>query len=348
MELHRQTDLAENEVVVIMEDKTVTANPKIRDTPLTGPIVWDRTTLGPDDGKIHVSDECLAELDNFLVDLRANPLPTLLLNAVDYDMPHCRAMMAKARDILHNGVGFVIIDKLPVETYTLEESRAVYWLLCQMSGRPVAQSFDGKMIYDVKNVERPYSTSVRGDTTNRGQNFHTDNNYNLCPPHFVALFCLHPAKSGGINSIVSFYAAYNEMLKRHPRALIERLYHPYLANRQREHAPGDPMVLRRPLFTYDGTRLNCKLSRHQTLSGYLVAGQEVDPLGMEAIEALESIMMEDRFNRDFFFERGQIQIVDNRRCGHRRTAFEDYDEPERKRHLLRIWLRDEGRRSYLG
>ncbi|WP_186332433.1 TauD/TfdA family dioxygenase [Bordetella genomosp. 13] len=348
MELQRKIDLADDEVVAILEDQTVSARPLIRDTPLDGPIVWDRDTLAPDDGVIRISPDCLAEIDAFVARLTRNPLPTLLLAPADYDMPLSRAMMAQARDILDNGVGFVVLDKLPVQEWTVEQSTAVYWMLAQMCGRPVAQSFDGKMIYDVRNVDRPYSTSVRGDTTNRGQNFHTDNNWNLCPPHFVALFCLHPAKSGGINSIVSFYAAYNEMLKRHPIELVERLYHPFLANRQREHVPGDPMVLSRPLFTYDGKRMNCKLSRHQTLSGYHVAGREIDALGMQAIEALESIMEEDRFNREFFFERGQIQIVDNRRCGHRRTAFEDYDEPERRRHLLRIWLRDEGARSYQG
>jgi hypothetical protein len=348
MELQRKIDLADDEVVTIFEEQPSGDKPLIRDTPLSGPIVWDRDTLAPDDGKIHIDDACIAEIDSFLAFLRRNPLPTLLLDAADYDLPLCTAMMARARDILHNGVGFVILDKLPVHTYTLEESKAVYWLLGQLVGRPVAQSFDAKMIYDVKDLARTYSTSVRGDTTSKGQNFHTDNNYNLCPPHYVALFCLNPAMSGGINSIVSFYSVYNEMLKRHPIELVERLYKPYLANRQREHAPGDPMVLSRPLFTYDGARLNCKLSHHQTLSGYHLAGRTIDPLGLEAMETLESIMKEERWNREFFFERGQIQMVDNRRCGHRRTAFEDFAEPERKRHLLRIWLRNEGRRSYQG
>ena len=50
----------------------------------------------------------------------------------------------------------------------------------------------------------------------------------------------------------------------------------------------------------------------------------------------------------FKFERGQIQIVNNRRLGHRRTAFRDWDEPERRRHLVRIWLRKTGRPFYQG
>ena len=59
-------------------------------------------------------------------------------------------------------------------------------------------------------------------------------------------------------------------------------------------------------------------------------------------------MKTPRFNREFFFRRGQIQIIDNRRLGHRRTAFRDHPEPERKRHLVRLWLRNRGRRFYNG
>jgi len=50
----------------------------------------------------------------------------------------------------------------------------------------------------------------------------------------------------------------------------------------------------------------------------------------------------------FGFQRGQIQIVNNKQLGHRRTAYQDWSEPERRRHLVRIWLREAGRPFYLG
>jgi alpha-ketoglutarate-dependent taurine dioxygenase len=51
---------------------------------------------------------------------------------------------------------------------------------------------------------------------------------------------------------------------------------------------------------------------------------------------------------EFRFEPGQIQLVNNRQIGHRRTAFRDWPEPDRKRHLVRLWLRDGGRAFYNG
>ena len=35
---------------------------------------------------------------------------------------------------------------------------------------------------------------------------------------------------------------------------------------------------------------------------------------------------------------GDILFLNNWMTFHRRAEFEDYDEPEKKRHLLRIWL----------
>ena len=38
------------------------------------------------------------------------------------------------------------------------------------------------------------------------------------------------------------------------------------------------------------------------------------------------------------FQPGDMQFVHNHTILHDRTAFEDFPEPERKRHLLRLWL----------
>jgi alpha-ketoglutarate-dependent taurine dioxygenase len=79
-----------------------------------------------------------------------------------------------------------------------------------------------------------------------------------------------------------------------------------------------------------------------------MTGQPVDEEGAAALAAMLDVLDDDRFAADFDLEAGQIQIVDNRALGHSRTAFEDYREPERRRHLVRLWLRDHGRRAYPG
>ncbi len=107
-------------------------------------------------------------------------------------------------------------------------------------------------------------------------------------------------------------------------------------------------MLCHPLFSYAHARLVCRLSHRQVVNGYKLAGQALPTQGLEALETLERTMMQQRYAREFFFEPGQIQIVDNIRLGHRRSGFTDYPEEQRKRHLIRLWLRNHGRRFYNG
>jgi alpha-ketoglutarate-dependent taurine dioxygenase len=314
---------------------------------LGGPIAWTRDSLSAEDGAIALTPACLAEIRDTARLLAENPLPILALRPGDFAMPACEALMAEARRELERGVGFVLIDRLPVAEIGRDSATALYWLLCSMVARPVAQKWDGRMVYDVRDTGQKPGNGVRPDITNVEQNFHTDNSYNLCPPDYVALLCLQTAKSGGISRIVSFASAYNAMRRRHPE-LLARLYRPYWFDRQREHAPADVKVVSHPLFETDGRELLGRLSHFQVVNGYKLAGETLDAEGAAALEALEAIMNDPALGKEFFFERGQIQIVDNRRCGHKRTEFHDHPEPERKRHLVRLWLRDGGRTFYNG
>jgi alpha-ketoglutarate-dependent taurine dioxygenase len=323
------------------------ASPDIPRSPLTGAVVWDATSLAPGDGIVALPADALRELHEVVAIVRDNPLPIEMLEPEAFRLDACRRLMATVRGTLRDGVGFVIIDRLPMDEFSKQEAKAVYWLLSQLVSRPVAQSWDGKLIYDVRDLGKPPGNGVRPDVTNAEQNFHTDNSYNLRAPDYVSLLCLRPAKEGGISSIVSFHSVYNEMMRRHPQ-LVDRLFAPYLFDRNREHAPDAPPVISHPLMQMAGGQLTCRLSHRHVVNGYRMAGIEIDPMGEEALEALEDTMREPRFAREFFFEPGQIQIVDNRRLGHRRTGYVDHAQEDLKRHLVRLWLRSEGRRFYNG
>ena len=217
-----------------------------------------------------------------------------------------------------------------------------------MVARPVAQKWSGEMIYTVADLtgKKP-GNGIRPDITNAEQNFHNDNSYNICPPEYVGLLCLQTARSGGISRVVSLETAQNLMQKRHPE-LLKRLYQPYRFDRQREHAPDGEMTISRPVFMMEGGRLKSRLSRYLIEQGYQLAGEALDPMGLAALDALTAIIDDPALYKEFHFEPGQIQILDNRRLGHKRTRFEDWPERERKRMLIRLWLRNQDRPFYNG
>ena len=59
---------------------------------------------------------------------------------------------------------------------------------------------------------------------------------------------------------------------------------------------------------------------------------------VEAIDMLEAIAEEDGMYLDLAWEPGAFAFVHNHQIFHSRTAYEDFDEPERRRHNLRLWL----------
>jgi alpha-ketoglutarate-dependent taurine dioxygenase len=317
------------------------------DRELTGPMAWTRASLPPGAGRMTLDAACVAELLAVGATLEANPLPVLALRPDDFPLDACRQAMAGVKEALDDGPGLAIIDGLPLDRLSRERAVACYWLLASLVARPVAQKWDGAMVYDVRDLGRPPGNGVRPDVTNAEQSFHTDNSYNLCPPEYVGLLCLAPAMQGGVSGVVSLPAAHNVMRRRHA-GLLPRLYQPFYFDRQREHAPGDVMVTHHPLFEVEAARLTGRLSRFQVTNGQALAGQPLDATGAAALDALETVMRAPDMAVEFHFERGQIQLLNNRQLAHRRTAFRDWPEPERKRHLVRLWLRDRGRPFYNG
>ena len=235
---------------------------------------------------------------------------------------------------------------MPV-AFIIAATRAIWWLLASLVARPVAQKWDGTSIYDVTDLGRTPGNGVRPDLTNYEQNFHTDNSYNNEPPHYVGLLCVRTAMEGGVSGIVSFATAHEEMRKRHPE-LLDRLFKPFYFDRQREHALDDVMTTHHPMFEWHGGKLIARLSRFQVTNGHKLAGVPLDNEGVAALEAFEAILNEPGIAARFHFEPGQMQLIDNRALGHKRTGFKDWPEAERKRLLVRLWLRDTGSRAYNG
>jgi alpha-ketoglutarate-dependent taurine dioxygenase len=214
-----------------------------------------------------------------------------------------------------------------------------------MVSRPVAQKLDGTMIYDVLDTGQQAlpGSGIRPDKTNIEIRFHNDNAYNDTPPDYVGLLCLRQAQSGGHSRVLSFQTVHNRLGREH----LARLYEPFWFDRQREYRPGESAIFAAPVFEKAG-ELKGRFSVHQITGGYALHGEPIDSRGEAALAAVLDIFDDDDLSVDFDLEPGQIQFVHNRAIGHSRTAFVDDPDPGRRRHLVRLWLRDHGRRAYPG
>jgi len=112
--------------------------------------------------------------------------------------------------------------------------------------------------------------------------------------------------------------------------------------------PGEPATFSAPLFIRDGERLKARLSLHQIRGGYALKGGAMDNQTTAALEAIKEVFADERLQFQFHLKAGEIQYVANREIGHSRTEFRDYEEADRRRLLIRLWLRNEGAQGYIG
>lgn len=321
--------------------------------PIAGRAAWTRTDLEASEFHREFPRECLDELRTVLSQVRGHVMPPTMWTAQGFRLDACRAFMAGIKDILDNGVRFALIDRLPVEEMSVDEAKALYWLLSSMIARPVAQKHDGNdpnaFLSDVLDtgLKPTHGSGVRPDRTNVDLIYHNDNAFNHTMPSYVGLLCLNPAKSGGVSRVMSFYTAHNALLADHREAL-PRLYQPFWIDRQREHATDDTPVMQAPMFEYRDGQLRARLCLHQVKNGYAMRGELLDDRTQASILALEDVFLRESLTLHFTMERGQLQFCNNLETGHSRTEFQDFEEPARRRHLVRVWLRDHGLRAYRG
>jgi hypothetical protein len=251
----------------------------------------------------------------------------------DFPLPTLGLRLRQLLDDVLNGRGFVLLRALPVGTWTKPESAIAFFGIGTHIGSARSQNAQGHLIGHVKDLGKSSADpTVRIYQTSERQTYHTDS------ADVVCLMCLRPAKSGGLSSLVSSVTIFNEMRRRRPD-LLRVLFEPIETDRRGEALDGQQPYFKIPVFSWHRGLLSAIYQRQYIESARRF--EDVPPLTQIQIEALDlfdSLANDPSLNLFMELQPGDIQIVHNHTILHDRTAFEDWPEPERKRHLLRLWL----------
>ena len=286
-------------------------------------------------------ERCLANLDRAVQKLRHQPVPLAALRASEWVDPACAADLAPVLAALEHGRGFAIVEGLPADCYSAAELQIVYWLMGQLLGRPVAQNIQGTLLYDVRDEGKDVRYGARFSVTNAETGFHTDNSFGEALVDYVGLLCLNTAKRGGLNQVVSGYTLHNELLIRYPYVLAN-LYQPFHFDRRGGLRPGDAPTISFPVLHCDGQDLTCRYLRYWIEVGQEKAGQPLTGATKQAFDILDATLRELELQVVFGLKRGDMFFANNRWIFHNRSAFEDHDDPQKRRHYVRLWLQSSG------
>lgn len=249
--------------------------------------------------------------------------------------------MDKARAELDSGLGFAVVDGIPVEGMDEVQCRVLAWALFSCIGRVVDQKVTGSRVYDVQDKGVSLEYGVRRSITNLNQEFHTDAGWLDMPPELIGLFCRRPAEEGGLNQLLSLRTVHERLGKEAPDHL-KRLYAPFWWDRQSEHAPEESKASSQPVFYEANGRLNVRYYDDYIRKGQELAGVALDDEGAEALAAMRAVCEDPNMQIEFGLNCGQYLLVNNREVAHSRSAFSGLNGQRSQRHYFRLWSRQEG------
>jgi hypothetical protein len=146
------------------------------------------------------------------------------------------------------------------------------------------------------------------------------------------------AQSGGLSALVSSATIFNEMRRRRPD-LLQLLFEPIATDRRGEIPEGAKPWFEIPVFTWHAGYLNAIYQRQYINSAQrFPEAPRLTPAHVEALDLFDSLADDPKLNMTMEFQPGDVQLVHNHTLLHDRTGFIDWPEPERRRHLLRLWL----------
>jgi alpha-ketoglutarate-dependent taurine dioxygenase len=300
--------------------------------------IWEAATIdGSSAWYWQLSGRVQNALEQSIAQMRRRACLPTDLRLADSPCAACGADLQPVRNALEQGRGFAIVRGLPAEASTLSERQTMYWLVGQMLGHPVAQNIQGTLLYDVKDTNQDVRYGARFSVTNAESTFHTDNSFGEDVVDYVGLLCLEKAHAGGLSQVVSGYSVHERLLAEHPDAL-DVLYRPFQFDRRGGLRPGDAPTIAFPIFSADGAELQIRYLRYWIEAGHEKAGVPLSAAQKTALDLFDSVANIPELRIEFHLEPGDIFFINNRWILHNRTAFEDNPEPERRRHLVRLWL----------
>ncbi|MGE0799878.1 MAG: TauD/TfdA family dioxygenase [Lautropia sp.] len=307
--------------------------------PITHPAAWKAADYTGDDWITRLSDAELEDVDRALNHVRAAGRRHGHFGRSDFPLPRWTARLREIVETVRDGRGFVLLRGLPLQRYSLEETKTIYWGICSHLGTMAPQGGNGDLIQHVEDTSTYdlADPNRRANSTGEALSPHSDFG------DIVGLLCVGKAAEGGASSVISSVSLFNETVRRHPEylTLLSREFYE-VTNLRYDDPTRDPLKSVSPegvpIVSFTGGRLAVTMRRRLMQKGMDRRNTPISDDEMRAMLFLEEVANGDSYRLDMDLQPGDIQLINNYTTFHARTAFRDDPGRGLKRLLLRIWI----------
>ena len=241
---------------------------------------------------------------------------------------------------LNHGIGFFIIMGKTFSNFSKNEVNDIYKMISKCLGSLCIQNIEKEKFVEIIDTGKTMEKGGRYHQTNEGGSYHTDSPQWENVPDYIGLFCVRSAKKGGMSKFASIYTIHNEMLKREKQSL-ECLYEKFYFDKRGEYIKGESPTVNEPIFKMVDGKLRCRYLRNYIDEGHKIENSPLTKEQITALDIFDEISNEEKNVVDYNLQMNDMLFFDNHRILHGRTRFEDYEDEELKRLLIRTWIKDE-------
>ena len=282
----------------------------------------------------------------FLVDLNSEIIEELVKRRNELDKIDENELSILKNGILKirkekllDGVGFFIINGVCLKNFSTNEKKSIFILVSKILGELLIQNIQQEKVIVIKDVGKSMKTGGRYHETKEGGSHHTDSPQWKNVPDWLGLFCVNNAKKGGTNLFLSAYTIHN-MILRERKNLLNLLYERFHFDKRGEFKEGESPTVFEPIFEYKEGRLRFRYLRNYIDAGHDVQNQPLSKSQKEALALLDNLTRDENIILRYDLKPGDMVFSDNHRILHGRTGFEDHDDENLKRQMLRTWIKD--------
>jgi len=262
------------------------------------------------------------------------------ITRADFPLAHFDAHLENLADKLLNGVGVEVIRGLPTARYDTKTAATIFCGIGAHLGTARSQNAAGHILGHVRDTGATADDpKTRIYQTNARQTFHTDS------ADVVGLLCLKDAQEGGQSLLVSALSIYNRMRASRPD-LLALLFDPIATDRRGEVPEGaKPFMEIPPLSWHDGHLTVFYQRQYIDSAQRFPDAMRLTTAHIEALDLFDALANDPSLHFEMQLQPGDMQFVYNHNQLHDRTGFLDWPDPDKRRHLLRLWLSIPGDRA---
>lgn len=296
------------------------------------PMAWRGTELSKEEITFDLSARQVAALDDILAGIEDAGVSMREIGLEHARHPALDGPLETVFEEIQHGRGIVIVRGFPVTRYSVEQIGKMYWALGAHFGRGVSQSALGDLLGQVRDETPPgQAESARGYLSRRELSLHTDLG------QIVGLLCVRQSRAGGFSQYASGLAIHNELLARR-RDLMPLYYRGFRYHRRGEQPADHPEITpyNVPVFSNVDDNVSVFYVREIAAVAMRDLGIEYTAQELDALDTFRETARRLQFETRL--EPGEATFLNNFTVMHARSEFDDWDEPEKKRLMLRLWL----------